>query len=238
MQLEESVPQGGDVHTQEFDSFSETYQDKLNEITRITGEPGEYFAELKARYLVGELGADFPGKILDFGCGIGLLSRFLLQKFPASEIHGYDVSGNSIAQIEQGVSSCGRFTSQENELDHDYNLIVVANVMHHIAKEQRQEAISHLRDRLAPGGSLVVFEHNPANPLTRRAVRICVFDVGVVLLRPKEVCEYFRRAGLNITKKRYIAFFPRWFSWLRSFESSLGWCPIGAQYAVTGRKSS
>jgi hypothetical protein len=36
---------------QEFDSHSQTYHDTLDQLTRITGEVGEYFAELKARYL-------------------------------------------------------------------------------------------------------------------------------------------------------------------------------------------
>lgn len=222
---------------QEFDAYSQAYQSTLNQVTRITGESGEFFAELKARYLVRALGGDFSGKMLDFGCGIGLLSRYLLRHFPACELHGYDISERSIEEIEPAIISSGKFTSRENELDEDYDLIVVANVMHHIAAEKRLEAVLPLCKRLAPGGNLVVFEHNPANPLTRHAVRICPFDVGAALLQPKEVSTYLQLAGLNIVKKSYITFFPRWFSWLRAFESFLGWCPLGAQYAVMGRKS-
>ena len=223
---------------QEFDSHSETYRDTLNQLTRITGEGGVYFAELKARYLARALGADFSGKILDFGCGIGLLSRYLLRYFPACVLHGYDISTSSIAQIEPDISSSAKFTSHENELDEDYDLIVIANVMHHIAKENQGDAISRLYARLAPGGNLVVFEHNPGNLLTRWAVSVCAFDVGVVLLWPREVREYLRLAGLNHLRRAYITFFPRWFSWLRTFESFLGWCPLGAQYAVMGKKNT
>jgi len=223
---------------QEFDSHSETYHDTLDQLTRITGEGGEYFAELKARHLARALGADFSGKILDFGCGVGLLSRYLLRYFPACDLHGYDISTSSIAQIEPAISSGGRFTSHENELAENYDLIVIANVMHHIATENQLDAISRLYARLAPGGNLVVFEHNPANLLTRWAVSVCAFDVGVVLLWPREVRAYLRLAGLNDLKQAYITFFPRWFSWLRTFESFLGWCPLGAQYAVMGRKNT
>jgi SAM-dependent methyltransferase len=210
----------------------------LDQSVHLTGDIGEYFAELKASYLARIFGTDFSGKVLDFGCGVGLLSQFLLQYLPACRLHGYDPSASSIEQIQPVVYAKGKFTSREDELDQAYDLVVVANVMHHVAVEQRRETISDLYSRLAPGGHVVVFEHNPANPLTRWAVHICPFDVGVALLWPGEVRKYFEHAHLRTVRRDYITFFPRWFAWFRPLEPLLSWCPLGAQYVVSGRKSS
>jgi len=210
----------------------------LDQSVHLTGDTGEYFAQLKASYLARIFGADFSGRILDFGCGVGLLSQFLLLHLPACELHGYDPSADSIEQIQPWVQTKGKFTSRDDELDSAYDLIVAANVMHHVAVEKRRETISDLYSRLAPGGHVVVFEHNPANPLTRWAVHLCPFDVGVVLLWPGEVRKYFMHTGLRTVRRDYITFFPRWLAWFRPLEPVLSWCPLGAQYAVQGRKST
>jgi len=208
----------------------------LDESVYLTGENGECFADLKARYLARTLGADFSGKVLDFGCGIGLLARSLLHHLPACRVHGYDPSDASIEQIEPAVRSKGKFTAQEDDLDLSYDLIVLSNVMHHIEVDKRQETVSRLCGLLAPGGYVAVFEHNPVNPLTRWIVHICPFDKGVVLLRPGDVRQCFQCAHLRTVKRDYITFFPRWFAWLRPLEPFLSWCPVGAQYAMLGRK--
>ena len=41
-----------------------------------------------------------PGKILDMGCGCGLLSLLAHEKFPFSEIHGIDIDPRAIALSE------------------------------------------------------------------------------------------------------------------------------------------
>lgn len=220
----------------QFDSYSATYQRMLDESVHLTGEKGEIFADLKARYLARTLGADFSGKVLDFGCGIGLLARALLHHLPACRLHGCDPSAASIEQIEPAVRAKGKFTAHEDELDSSYDLIVLANVMHHISVDNRQETISRLCSRLALGGQVVVFEHNPINPLTRWAVHICPFDKGVILLWPGDVRKYFQHAHLRTVKRDYITFFPRWFARFRPLEPFLSWCPVGAQYAMLGRK--
>jgi hypothetical protein len=50
-------------------------------------------------------------------------------------------------------------------------------------------------------------------------------------LPSREVRGYFRRDFEQVTQD-YIVFFPRWLSGLRPLEEYLGWCQLGAQYAV------
>ena len=69
---------------------------------------------------------------------------------------------------------------------------------------------------LAPKGRLLVFEHNPA---TRWVVSRCPFDTGAVLLRPAEMADLMRQAGLRGIGQNYIVFFPAALSFLRPVES-------------------
>jgi 2-polyprenyl-3-methyl-5-hydroxy-6-metoxy-1,4-benzoquinol methylase len=220
----------------QFDAVAQTYKKSLDESITISGEHGEYFAELKARHIATLMGREFQGKVLDFGCGVGLMSQFFAQHLPFSRLHGYDISEMSIEKIDPRVASHGKFTSDKRRLDSDYDLVVMANVMHHVSISERAGVIAELSDRLAPHGKLVVFEHNPANPATRWAVNHCPFDADAVLLWPKEVYGYFEQARLQLLRQDYIVFFPRWFARLRPAERFLGWCPLGAQYAIVGQK--
>jgi 2-polyprenyl-3-methyl-5-hydroxy-6-metoxy-1,4-benzoquinol methylase len=216
-----------------FDAYAGNYQLLLNDSVSISGEPVEYFAALKARYLQHSFGEWFNGNILDYGCGVGMLSRFLVDAFPNARVDGYDPSDRCIAEIAPAVIQHGSFTSNLAELRSDYSLVVLANVVHHIPVEDRQGVVSDIASRMARGGRLFIFEHNPLNPLTRRSVRLCPFDADAVLLRPTELRRYMTRAGLSVETRDYIVFFPRVLKWLRPLESALKWCALGAQYVMS-----
>ena len=89
---------------------------------------------------------------------------------------------------------------------------------------------------ITPGGKLVVVEHNPFNPLTRKVVDACPYDKDAVLLQASETASLFGSAGLHSLRRDYIVFFPRILSFARFLERHLRWCPLGAQYVVIGRK--
>jgi hypothetical protein len=78
---------------------------------------------------------------------------------------------------------------------------------------------------------IALFEHNPLNPLTRKAVRGCKFDRDAELLGRRETARLLTEAGL-FPRRRYIEFFPRESGLLRRIEVRLGWLPLGAQYVV------
>ena len=220
----------------QFDQFAQSYKHVLDQSIAASGEDSTYFAEYKARYLARILGADFPGKILDFGCGVGLLSRFIKKHLPKSRLDGFDVSRESIARIDHSLTGAGVFTSDPDHLACDYDLIVVANVLHHVIPEQRESTIKELANRLAPHGKLAIIEHNPANPMTRRTVDRCPFDEDAILLPSTEAQSLVQAAGLSVLRRDYIVFMPRPLARLRPLEPWLAWLPLGAQYAVLGEK--
>jgi 2-polyprenyl-3-methyl-5-hydroxy-6-metoxy-1,4-benzoquinol methylase len=219
-----------------FDQFATDYKQLLDKNVALSGEGSEYFAEYKARYLARRLSPNFNGKVLDFGCGVGLLSRSLKKHLPATKLDGYDVSCASLSCIERELTSEGTFTSDFARLRNDYDLIVVANVLHHVPVAERKTTIHALADRLAAGGQFAVFEHNPVNPATRWAVGQCAFDKDAVLLPMREAVAYLETAKVRIARRDYIVFMPRALAWFRKFEPWLAPVPLGAQYVLLGEK--
>jgi SAM-dependent methyltransferase len=219
----------------DFDRIADNYTDLLDDCTSLAGESSEYFVRYKANYLIKLLGRG-PWKILDFGCGVGTLSSALRAPLHDSSIHGFDISSASIEKVEPELRASGIFTTDLSRLDSDYSLIVISNVLHHIDPPSRPAIFRELSSRLAPGGRILVFEHNPWNPLTRWIVAHCVFDEGVQLLTPGELSRHFREAGISTLQRDYVVFFPKLLAFLRPWEGLLGWCPAGAQFAALGRK--
>jgi SAM-dependent methyltransferase len=222
----------------QFDEFAKEYKAILDNRVAIFGEDSEYFAEYKARYIRKSATRCSPAKVLDFGCGIGLLSRVLKKYLPESELHGYDISAASIQRANRALAGQGMFTSDIAQLAHDYNLIVLANMMHHVGPSHRLSVMKQATDRLCPGGRLVLFEHNPANPITRWIVDHCPFDSDAILLWPNEAIKCMARAELRLLRRDYIVFLPRAFARFRPLEPFLSWLPLGAQYAIVGEKDA
>jgi SAM-dependent methyltransferase len=220
----------------DFDRFAHNYTEVLDGSTSFAGETSEYFVQYKAKHVRSVLGPG-PWKILDFGCGVGTLSSALKALLPGSAIHGFDVSPASISQVDRELAASGIFTTETDELDSDYSLVVISNVLHHIDPPARPAVFRDLAARLAPGGRIFIFEHNPINPLTRWVVAHCPFDDGVQLLTPGEIAQYFRGAGLQLVRRDYVVFFPKLLAFLRPLEPALGWCPGGAQFAIVGQKN-
>jgi 2-polyprenyl-3-methyl-5-hydroxy-6-metoxy-1,4-benzoquinol methylase len=218
-----------------FDGFAGQYKDVLDQSLALSGETGEYFAEYKARYICEQVvQAGFSGRVLDFGCGVGLLSGCLKAQVPLATIHGFDVSGDSIQRIQGTLRAAGVFTTDEAELARQYDVIVLSNVLHHVTPAARPAMMRAIGERLARGGRVVVFEHNPLNPVTRWIVTRSALDEDAVLVPRRETAALLTGAGMRVVRRSYIVFFPRPLAWLRGLERFLSPCPLGAQYAVVG----
>ena len=221
----------------DFDQYAENYGRLMDQCAALSGEMSQYFADYKARYVAAALEPTRQRqKILDFGCGVGMLSAALKKHLPAVTQHGYDISPASIDQVDASLAQDGRFTSDLARLDNDYDAIVVAAVLHHVAINQRTDILRELAQRLTGNGKLFVFEHNPLNPVTRWVVRQCPFDHDAILLMPGEAIARLHDAGLRYRRCDYIVFFPKLLSSCRPLERFLGWCPLGAQYVITAAK--
>jgi len=122
----------------------------------------------------------------------------------------------------QPAALVAEFTDRLSFRDH----LVVSGVV----RDEHLPLLGQLRQLLRPGGWLVIFEHNPLNPLTRFAVNTCPFDENAVLLSGRTLRRRLQAAGFGDVEIAYTAFFPRALAALRRFERALTWMPVGAQY--------
>jgi len=84
------------------------------------------------------------------------------------------------------------------------------------------------------GGLVVVFEHNPVNPLTRIAANRFRLRGKSALLGRGAVARLFTDSGLEVVDSRYIVFFPWRSQALDRLERRLAAVPLGAQYVLAG----
>ena len=226
----------------EFDKFAEEYLATHKTNLAVTGESPDYFARYKivevARRLK-QLGLA-PKRVLDFGCGIGSSAPHLREAFPEAEITGVDVSEKSLAVARQ------RFPGAANFVAYDpsgappapaggYDLIFSACVFHHIEHAEHVGIFRKLRERLASGGVMTIFEHNPVNPVSRYIVATCPFDENAVLIPAGELAKRQRDAGFGKVDVAYTGFFPGPLKALRPLEPLMTKIPVGAQYCTLAR---
>jgi len=225
------------VQIAEFDRFADAYDEQHRANITITGEVPEYFAEYKIR-VVSELahGLGAVARILDFGSGIGGSIPHFRRYMPQARLTCADVSQRSLDLAEARFPDLVNGMLIEHEripaTDASFDMAFSACVFHHIPHREHVHWLRELRRVTRPGGMIVVFEHNPLNPLTVRAVRTCPFDVDARLIRARELAARCHDAGWAHPTVRYHLFFPRTLSLLRPLEHRLRQFPLGAQYSV------
>jgi ubiquinone/menaquinone biosynthesis C-methylase UbiE len=116
--------------------------------------------------------------------------------------------------------------------DKSIDIILCACVFHHIPHDQHQKILVGLRRKLSERGLLFLFEHNPLNPLTVRAVDTCPFDENAKLITSWKLSESLKLAGFATVETRFRIFFPGLLRKLRPLETYLYWLPLGAQYCL------
>jgi hypothetical protein len=89
-----------------------------------------------------------------------------------------------------------------------------------------------LQKILSPGGRIIIFEHNPFNPMTRHMVSTCEFDVDAELITKANLIKLLRDCGYKISKSGFCLFFPGFLSFLRPIEKYLAWLFLGGQYFI------
>jgi SAM-dependent methyltransferase len=225
----------------DFDEYADSYREAVASSISFSGREVDYFARRKAEQLL-ELSRRIVGdpaelSVLDVGCGIGTTDGFLTPSF--REVHGVDLAAGAVAHAaaanpEAHYQSYSGDTLPIPSDAHD--VVFAACVLHHVPVAERAAFAREIRRVTRPGGLVVVFEHNPLNPLTRLAVSRCEFDEGVELLSRRTTTGLLRACGLTAIESAYIVFFPWDRRPLPAIERRLKRLPFGAQYYVAGRK--
>lgn len=221
-----------------FDDYTDDYNRLLKEKTQFFSSSEVYFAQYKVDIVKARTSATVK-RVLEFGCGIGRNIPFLQQAFPHATIVGSDISPASL-ETARADNPDVEFVLDDGTAVGlgQFDVIFVAGVFHHIPPAVRDQVAANLRQRLAPGGTVFVFEHNPYNPVTQRIVSTCPYDADAVLLKPAELKQRLRNAGLAIQRREFCLFIPPSLPKLLPLERKLGWLPLGGQYWVQAGHST
>lgn len=98
-------------------------------------------------------------RILELGCGEGYSTERLAAAYPEARIDAVDIADN-IGRLYQGRREQVQFRqifAEELAAQQPgaYDLIILADVIHHVPKAARQSLLEAVRTLLAPGGTLL-----------------------------------------------------------------------------------
>jgi SAM-dependent methyltransferase len=231
---------------QEFDRHKETYRSDIDRTVAFSGQSHDFFTRVKAEYLIDlfrvlERERDrstLPLEILDIGCGHGHIHPYLTQSSMRMNLSAIDVAATVVEEASL-LNPTVDYRAYEGERlpygDSSFDAAYTIAVMHHIPPTQWSDFLNEMRRVTRPGGLIVIFEHNPINPLTRWIVRTCPIDENAVLLGNRRLSKLVSQADFVEVKSQYILFTPLDGPRYRAFDKLIGWLPLGAQYYVSAR---
>ena len=219
----------------DFDEHSRTYRETLRSSLRSFKKDDRFFDTIKVNCIKkGIIKCNNEYDILDFGCGVGKLTGLLAKDFQQSNVFGYDISGESLAAADKenaGIKNIHFIHKITDGRKYDY--IIAANVFHHIDSRQHVDTLCAIKQVLQPKGKIIIFEHNPLNPLTRYIVSRCPFDADAKLICLDNFIKLAGMGKLKVELRNYVLFFPWQPNIFRKIEWYLRYIPLGAQYMVT-----
>jgi SAM-dependent methyltransferase len=222
------------------------YPDYIAEVNRsiaFAGAEQSFFTAGKAKRAIDILQTQGLNpaamSLLDIGCGVGLIHPYLASRF--KDMVGVDVSAEALASARANNPSNLYWQYDGVRLpfaDQCFDAAIAICVMHHVPPPKWGGFVAEARRILRPGGMLMIFEHNPWNPLTRLAVSRCAFDYDAVLLSPSQSTRLLRQGGFVSVGREFLFFTPFPAAPIQRAEQALRWCPAGAQYVAMGRPAS
>lgn len=172
---------------------------------------------------------------LDLGCGKGELAGLLTDDF--ARTCGCDPSPGML-RAAQGVET--RVQPNPEAIpypDAEFDFVSAVCVYHHVPPHSRANLTAEVRRVLKPGGTFVIIEHNPYNPVTRAIVSRTPVDADAILLNAAEARRLLVSRGFSITKIEYFLYLPeKLYRKLGALEWMLANVPLGGQFAVFSQR--
>ena len=223
-----------------YDEYRDTYVDDLDAAVRFSGKDHTFFTRRKADEML-ELADRYVGpprtvNVLDVGCGIGLTDAFLTGRF--ASLTGADVAPGVLERAAERNPNAHYELYDGERLpwgDETFQLTFCAGVVQVLPPDRRSLFLEEIGRVTNRKGIVVVFEHNPYNPLTRLVVRRFSLGQDVQMLSARQLVELAERAGLAVLERAHILLLPSDSPVARKVERRVERLPLGAQYMVVAR---
>src|SRR3954470_22998370 len=117
-----------------FDDYARSYDALHNQNLAASGEPLEYFSDSK-RACLERLGAPRSEPLLDYGCGIGNVTRALAESY--GEVHGFDPSPESLKVARERLPGATFHDRIDAVPAGHFASAVLSGVLHHVPRPER-----------------------------------------------------------------------------------------------------
>ena len=187
------------------------------------------------------------GLVLDVGCGTGQLAAAIASE--GFDVFGVDLSASMVDRArERGLlGTYAAVTSALPFAESSFDLALTVATLHHLETPERVAAtVAEMGRVVRPGGFVVLWDHNPANPYWPMLMKRVPQDSGDERLVPlDELLRSVRQAGLESYRVFRSGFTPdflpallaRPWRWVeRAVELAPGLNVLAAHNVVVARK--
>jgi len=150
------------------------------------------------------------GRVIDIGCGYGLLANFLTLKSNRRDVTGVDLSEKRISVAQKTTDNRNKICFKSvNVLDLQlgkYCAMVMSDFLHHIDYKAQEELLVRCYQKIAPGGLLIIEEvdNRPLckywfNTIVDRMLNI---GEGIFFRNQREFRELLEEIGFKVSIKK------------------------------------
>ena len=105
------------------------------------------------------------GKVLDIGCGYGILSIFLALESAERQVLGIDINQNRINAIDEFISNLPENLDFENTdieslRKEKFDCVIMEEILHHIPRKEQQGVLNKTNEILQDDGYFILRDNN------------------------------------------------------------------------------
>lgn len=147
-------------------------------------------------------------KILDLGCGTGIILKEISSKNSSVELFGLDLSENMLAQATRRLGTAAKLTVGDAEnlpyLDNTFDLVCCVESFHHYPNPKK--ALSEINRVLKKGGLFLLCDTWTSSPLRQIMNFFIRFsnDGDVHIYSENEIKRLLTATGFNMVSWQFI----------------------------------